>query len=159
MTTLLDVRLPSVTFAAGIQLSTGVTRGAVPTVLAFHVPTYGLGPAGVAEDVPTGMQMIARSLGLGPLGTPPPNVGECIEMRRGTPFLDYGHPDYTLGLPANSAWREAAQRSGPVLITLLFEPLWPRGAAEVDAHYRHCVSRGAVEYGFALVRRPFTSSD
>jgi hypothetical protein len=137
------VTLPSATFAAGIQLSTGVHRGVVPTVLAFHVPAHG-----VYEDVPTGMQAIARSLGLGSHRAPPPDLGRRIELRRGTPYLDYGHPDYALALPVGEEWRDVAGKGAPVRITILFEPFWPTGDPRaVAAHAQGCLSRGTLQWG------------
>jgi hypothetical protein len=136
--------LPSETFAAGIQLSTGVHRGVVPTVLAFHVPAHGAD----CEDVPTGMRDIARSLGLGPHQAPPPDIGRRIELRRGTPYLDYGHPDYALALPVGEEWRDVAGKGAPIRITILFEPFWPIGGPRaVAAHAQGCLSRGALQWG------------
>lgn len=139
-----SVTLPSVTFAAGIQLSTGVHRSLVPTVVAFHVPAYGASYG----DVPAGMQAIAESLGLGPHQGPPPDIGRRIELRRGTPFLDYGHPDYALALPVGEEWRAVAGKGAPIRITILFEPLWPTGQpGAVAAHAQGCLSRGNLRWG------------
>lgn len=139
------VALPTPTFAAGIQLSTGVHRDVVATVLAFHVPPA---PGESPEDVSSGMRAIAASLGLGPHDAPPPDLGRRIELRRGTPFLDYGCPDYALALPVDARWREVTGKGAPIRITVLFEPFMPIGGPRaVAAHAQGCLSRGTLQWG------------
>lgn len=139
------VALPGPTFAAGIQLSTGVHRSVVATVLAFHVPGVGVQSD---QDVSEGMQAIAASLGLGPHQAPPPDLGRRIELRQGTPFLDYGDPDYALALPVDAQWSAVAKKGAPIRITILFEPFYPIGGpAAVAAHAQGCLSRGTLRWG------------
>ncbi|MEU5745696.1 hypothetical protein ABZ804_09135 [Streptomyces sp. NPDC047726] len=137
--------LPGPTFAAGIQLSTAVHRGVVAQVLAFHVPASGRDQS--AAGVTGGMQAIAASLGLGAHDAPPPTIDRCIESRRGTPFLDYGHPDARLALPVGAEWRAVAEAGGPIRIMILTDTLWPSTPGALAEHVQACYDRGAVRWG------------
>ncbi|WND36906.1 hypothetical protein RI578_22630 [Streptomyces sp. BB1-1-1] len=140
--------LPGPTFAAGIQLATGVHRTdvfAVAQVLAFHVPPP---RQEQTPEIAAGMRAIAASLGLGAHDGTPPYIGRPITLRRGTPVLDYGHPDARLWLPVGDEWRKVAENGGPVRILILFDPLWPTNRQGALAEHVHaCYDRGAMQWG------------
>lgn len=149
--------LPGPTFAAGIQVSTSVHRAAVAQVLAYHVPAHGRDQS--ASQISAGMRAIAQSLGLGAHDAPPPDLGPRIELRSGTPHLDYGCADYDLPLPVGEEWRAVAEAGGPVRVMILFDPLWPSGGAgALAAHVDDCFERGALQWGTTRVRDSVTTS-
>ncbi|MEU8805072.1 hypothetical protein [Streptomyces anthocyanicus] len=140
---------PGPTFAAGIQLATGVYRGdgfAVAQVLAYHVTPHYIGETD--GSVRIGMQAIATAMRLGPCDTSPPNLGRRVEMRSGTPFLDYGRDDYRLALPVGEEWRKLVEDGGPVRILLMFDPR-PAGLQqpELGEFVRDAFTRRAMRWG------------
>jgi hypothetical protein len=146
---------PGATFAAGIQLSTGVHRGpgfSVAQVLAFHVPPPHC-PAESVESITAGMRALADSMQLGPHDQDPPFVGHRVSMRSGTPWLDYGHDGHFLVLPIGAQWREVAEGGGPIRILWLLDPLTPLAdRSAIEAHVSACYDRGAMRWGTTYVR-------
>ncbi|MFJ8146993.1 hypothetical protein ACIQ6R_18225 [Streptomyces sp. NPDC096048] len=141
--------VPGPTFAAGIQLATGVHRGdgfAVAQVLAYHVPPSLAGQT--VGDISRGMEAIARAMHLGPCETHPPYIGHRIRMRSGTPFLDYGRDDYLLALPVGEEWRTLVEAGGPVRILVMLDPR-PAGLRQPDLSefVRDAFTRRAMRWG------------
>ncbi|MFF8095670.1 hypothetical protein [Streptomyces sp. NPDC016675] len=141
--------VPGPTFAAGIQLATGVHRGdgfAVAQVLAYHVPP--MYAAESHESVRDGMRAIAASLRLGPCETHPPYIGHRVRIRSGTPFLDYGRDDYLMALPVGEEWRKVVEAGGPVRILLMLDPR-PAGLRqpELSEFVRDAFTRRAMRWG------------
>ncbi|MGC0427597.1 hypothetical protein RKD32_003952 [Streptomyces sp. SAI-195] len=140
---------PGPTFAAGIQLATGVHRGegfAVAQVLAYHVPP--MYAADSYESISDGMRAIATAMRLGPCEAQPPYIGHRIRMQRGTPFLDYGRDDYRLALPVGEEWRKLVEDGGPVRILVMFDPR-PAGMQqpELSEFVRDAFKRRAMRWG------------
>ncbi|MEU9306970.1 hypothetical protein [Streptomyces sp. NPDC048256] len=149
--------VPGPGFVAGCTVSTWLHASdalgiPVAYILLGHAPPRR--PDETAETVEAGLLGMVDAMRLRPAAERVPIVGARLILRGPFVALDYGHPAYTMRLPAtDDQWRAHVNAGGQVCLTIGLDPVPPgAGPDAVEAYLARIVATGRAYMGATAIR-------